>query len=321
MVRPIAWPLASAASPIPSGHADGADSAIRHVSDTAWWVASFRAQEGHRADAAFADPLASILAGERGRAMARSIPRAAMVEWSMIIRTSAIDRLVNEALIAGVDTVLNLGAGLDTRPYRMNLPAFLRWIEVDFANIIDMKNAKLVECQPVCELERVAADLLDRPSWNTILARYGTTSKNMLVITEGVLTYLSVHHAATLARELHATPAVRFWIQDFDNAGPRRLPRGWGEKLSAAPFLFKVKDWFAFFEAYGWRSSRVITSVEESQRLKRPYPLDFPFGFVLRMLPKEMSQKILSLSGAVLMQPAAPPSSSGGGDRNGTARP
>jgi methyltransferase (TIGR00027 family) len=278
------------------------------VSDTALWVASFRAQEGQRADAAFTDPLVSTLVGERGRAIAHSIPRAAMVEWAMIIRTSAIDRLINEALIAGIDTVLNLGAGLDTRPYRMDLPASLRWVELDFPNIVELKNSKLVEHQPVCKLERVGIDLLDRSSRNKILARYGAASKKTLVITEGVLTYFSIPDAATLASDLHATPSICLWIQDFDNAGQRRLPRGWEAKLKAAPFLFKVKNWFEFFEKYGWRPSQVITHFEESLRVNRPYPLDFPFGLILRALPKSMSQKILSSSGAVLMQSIAPPS-------------
>lgn len=279
-----------------------ADSVIRHVSDTALWVATFRAKEGQRADAAFDDRLASILAGERGRAIARALPRALMVEWGVIIRTSAIDRLINQALIAGVDTVLNLGAGLDTRPYRMKLPPTLRWVEVDFPHIIELKNAMLVEHQAVCMLERVGLDLLDRPSRLELLARYGTTSERSLVITEGVLAYFYVHEVAALAGDLHSTPSVRFWIQDFDNAGPRRLPQRWAAKLNAAPIVFKVKDWFGFFETYGWQSLSVITSLEESQRINRPYPLDFPFGLMLRALPKVMRQKIHGLSGAVLMQ-------------------
>ncbi|MHB8477063.1 MAG: class I SAM-dependent methyltransferase [Steroidobacteraceae bacterium] len=285
-----------------------ADSAIRHVSDTALWVATLRAQEGRRADAAFDDPLASILAGERGRAIARSFSRATMVRWGMIVRTSAIDRLINEALMAGVDTVLNLGAGLDTRPYRMQLPAALRWVEVDFPDLVESKNAALVEHQPVCALERVGMDLLERPSRHELLARYGATSKNTLVITEGLLSYFSAHEVATLASELHAAPSIRFWIQDFDNAGQRRLPRGWAAKLQAAPILFKVNNWFEFFEQYGWRSSQVITSFEESQRINRPYPIDFPFGLLLRALPEAMRQKIQSLTGAVLMQSIAGPS-------------
>jgi len=309
-VRPIRrWRQAASSSAAQSTRSRVADSAIRHVSDTALWVATFRAQEGQRADAAFDDRLASILVGERGRAIARAIPRSVMVEWGTIIRTSAIDRLINEALSAGVDTVLNLGAGLDTRPYRMKLPASLRWVELDFPNIVELKNASLVEHQPVCALDRVGMDLLDRPSRNKLLARYGATSKNTLVITEGVLSYFSIPEVATLATELQAAPSIRFWIQDFDNAGQRRLPRGWAAKLKEAPILFKVNNWFEFFEKYGWRSSHVITSLEESQRINRPYPLDFPFGLMLRALPKAMREKIQSLSGAVLMQSIAGSSS------------
>jgi methyltransferase (TIGR00027 family) len=284
------------------------ESSVTHVTDTAFWVAHFRTKESQRAAPAFHDPLASILCGNRGLQIARSIPRASMVEWGTVVRTSAIDRLIYEALKSGIDTVLNLGAGLDTRPYRMKLPATLRWIEMDFPNIVELKNSKLVEYEPVCELERVGVDLLDHRSRNTLLAGYGTTSKNTLVITEGVLSYFSVHDAATLAHELAAIPSMRFWIQDFDNAGQRRLPRGWEAKLKAAPFLFKVKDWFRFFEKYGWQPREVITSLEESQRINRPYPLDFPFGLILGALPKAMSQKILNSSGAVLMQGIAPSS-------------
>jgi methyltransferase (TIGR00027 family) len=278
------------------------ESSVTHVTDTAFWVAHFRAKESQRAAPAFHDPLASLLCGNRGLQIARSIPRASMVEWGTVVRTSAMDRLIYEALQSGVDTVLNLGAGLDTRPYRMKLPATLRWIEMDFPDIVELKKSKLVEYKPACELERVGVDLLDRRSRNTLLAGYGTTSKNTLVITEGVLSYFSVHDAATLAQELAAIPSMRFWIQDFDNAGQRRLPRGWEAKLKAAPFLFKVKDWFRFFEKYGWQPRQVITGLEESQRINRPYPVDFPFGLILRALPKAMSQKILSSSGVVLMQ-------------------
>jgi O-methyltransferase involved in polyketide biosynthesis len=184
----------------------------------------------------------------------------------------------------------------------MKLPATLRWVELDFPNIVELKNATLAEHDSVCALERVGMDLLDRPSLHKLLARYGGTSKNALVITEGVLSYLSVHEVATLASELHATPSIRYWIQDFDNAGQRRLPRGWAAKLKAAPILFKVNDWFGFFENYGWRSSRVITSLEESQRINRPYPIDFPFGLMLRALPVAVRHKLQSLTGAVLMQ-------------------
>jgi O-methyltransferase involved in polyketide biosynthesis len=43
---------------------------LKDVSDTALWVAVFRAEESQRPDALFKDPYASMLTGERGRHIA-----------------------------------------------------------------------------------------------------------------------------------------------------------------------------------------------------------------------------------------------------------
>lgn len=142
------------------------------------------------------------------------------------------------------------------------------------------------------------------PCW---LGEPRVTPRNMLVITEGFLSHFAINEVAALAGELLATPSISAWVQDFDNAGQRQLPVGWRSKLKAAPFLFDVKDWFGFFERYGWRSSHTITSLKESRQLNRPYPFDFPYGLLLRVIPTAVSQKILSLSGAVLMQRAVRP--------------
>ena len=275
---------------------------IANVADTALWMASVRGNEGSRADAVFHDPLASMLAGERGRRIAGAFSRPGMVAWGLVARTSAIDRLIHESLTAGVDTVINLGAGLDTRPYRMSLPSHIRWIEVDAPAIVDAKTAGLRGYEPVCRLERIGMDLLDRPSRNDLFARCAAAPNSTLVITEGVISYLSNDDAAQLSSDLFASAAIRFWIQDFDNAGKRRLPRGWEKNLQAAPFLFEVEDWFDFFKKSGWRTRKIITNVEQSRHIKRPYPIDFPFGLILRALPAQMREKILGLSGAVLWE-------------------
>ena len=52
-------------------------SPISNVSDTARWVAVYRARESARPDALFHDPYAELLAGERGRAIAAFMPRQA----------------------------------------------------------------------------------------------------------------------------------------------------------------------------------------------------------------------------------------------------
>ena len=112
-------------------------SPIKDVADTAYWVAHHRALESERHDALFHDPFAAKLAGEQGREMSQKVPMSRFVAWTVALRTRIIDDYVTSGIAAGVDTVLNLGAGLDARPYRMSLPPALRWIEADFARIIE----------------------------------------------------------------------------------------------------------------------------------------------------------------------------------------
>jgi methyltransferase (TIGR00027 family) len=282
------------------------DAAITHVTDTALWVAACRATEAEKVDASIQDPLATVLAGERGRKIARSIPRSASVAWGVIVRTSAIDRLIDEAVEAGIDTVLNLGAGLDTRPYRMNLPAHLRWLEIDFPKLVELKNARLLGHKAVCTVERIGLDLSDRSSRKELFAQIGAASRSTLVIAEGVIPYFSNDDVASLARDVSSIASFRRWILDFDNAGKRRMPRGWARKLQAAPFLFSVDDWFEFFKQAGWRPRKVISSAEESERLNRPYPFPFPWGLIMRALP-EVRRRVLTVSGAVSMEKIATP--------------
>ena len=276
--------------------------AVTDVTDTALWVAALRAKEAERVDAIFQDPLALMLAGERGEKIARSIAHRALMAWAIVIRTSAIDRLINEAIQMGVDTVINLGAGLDTRPYRMNLPPRIRWIEIDFPKLIDFKNAALVGYSPICKVERIGMNLLERAARQELFRAYGANTGNTLLIAEGVIPYFSNGDAAVLARDLSTIPSFRHWILDFDNAGSRSMPKGWAKHLRAAPFLFQVGDWFHFFEECAWHPHKVITSAEESERLERPYPFTFPQGLVMRTLPREVSRRILSVSGAVLLR-------------------
>jgi methyltransferase (TIGR00027 family) len=259
---------------------------IEHVSDTALWVASHRAAESARPDALFHDRLAGVLAGERGREIAQSMPGGEIMAWVMAVRTVAIDQFVLNAIRLGADTVLNIGAGLDTRPYRMELPASLRWIEVDFPSMIEYKTERLRDQQPVCRLEHVALDLTDAEARRTFLKRIGQESGCVAVLTEGVLPYLTKEAVGELADEIHAIPQLRYWIQDYYKRGNVRqsMPLPWREKLRAAPMRFDVDDWFTFFAAHGWRVKEHVTMMEQARRVGRRFPFVFPSS--LRMILK-----------------------------------
>src|SRR5205823_7848597 len=92
---------------------------IEHISDTAKWVAYYRAMETDRPDAIFSDPFARRLAGLRGEEIVDQVKRGRSMAWAMIVRTQAFDEIIMQCIDdRGADVVLNVAAGLDARPWR-----------------------------------------------------------------------------------------------------------------------------------------------------------------------------------------------------------
>ena len=135
---------------------------VHTIADTALWVAIFRADESERPDAVFHDPFARRLAGKRGEKIADKIEFSRKNSWSFVARTYLFDEIIIQHVKDGFDTIINLAAGLDTRPYRLSLPATLTWIEVDLPEIMIYKQAILGNKKPGCQLESITLDLSDR---------------------------------------------------------------------------------------------------------------------------------------------------------------
>jgi methyltransferase (TIGR00027 family) len=248
---------------------------IENVSDTALWVAVYRATETLRPDALFHDPLAERLAGSRGAAIARRASGGKMIEWSVVIRTYIIDRFIRQLLEKGVDTVVNLGAGLDTRPYRMNIPSHIRWIEADYPNMVDYKDSRLSSEQPACNLERVRLDLADLPSRRTFLDDLSAASQNILVLTEGVIPYLTPEQVSSLATDLRQRKGIQYWIVDYQSSQLQKYSARSRSRRQTknAPLQFVVADWFGFFERLQWHTQDIQYLAEVSHQLGRTVPL------------------------------------------------
>jgi len=289
-----------------------ADTLIRDVSDTAFWVAHHRAAESSRPDALFHDPLASRLAGERGAKIAAGMPRNAMLAWSVALRTCIIDAFIEEAVAAGVDAVLNLGAGLDARPYRMQLPASLVWVEADHPQIIDYKEQVLRDERPRAQLSRVAIDLADDAARRALLSAFAAKATRALVLTEGVVPYLRQEEAAALADDLRRLPSVKYWVAEFfspEVLAARRRQTALQDQLQNAPFRFQPDDWFAFFASHGWRSAEARNFSDEGEARGRPLELTDEMRAALANLKADPAQatepkKTLSV-GYALFEPAA----------------
>lgn len=250
------------------------DNIVRNISDTARWVAVYRAQENDREDALFRDPFARRLAGERGEQIAESMRDGDRngPDWSWTMRTYLMDLFLAAGIREGVDLVINLAAGLDTRPYRMDLPESLTWIEVDLPEILTYKEQILAAERPVCRLERVRLDLSQTNGRREVFEEWGARAKKALILTEGLLIYLTTEEVAALGRDLAGPPSFRHWIIDLVSPGLlRMLQKNWGKKLSdaGAPLKFGPPEGPEFFVGCGWKPVEVRSMLHAAARANR----------------------------------------------------
>jgi len=259
------------------------ESSIRNISDTARWVAVYRATEAERPDALFRDPLASRLAGDRGRDIAASMPRSwRRNPWPLVMRTKAVDDLVMDAIGEGADRVVNLAAGLDARPYRLPLSAALTWVEADLPGMIEEKERALRHETPRCVLIREGVDLADPTSRAAFLDRAVEGARNVVVITEGLLLYLDDATVRDLAADLLARAPIRTWVLDLTSpAILKMLRKRLATLLSAdAEMRFAPDNGVAFFAPLGWKAYGVRSTFRDAYRTGRLPLMLRPFGLI-----------------------------------------
>jgi methyltransferase (TIGR00027 family) len=226
--------------------------------------------------------------------------------WAMIVRTAVFDEVILERVRnGGVDTVLNLAAGLDARPWRLPLPPTLRWIDVDLPGILNHKTELLKDEKPKCRYDAVHLDLQDVAKRQALFAQIDSESSRVLVISEGLLVYLSEADVGALARDLHAARHFQWWV--FDIASPRLLEmmqKMWGKNVNAgnAPFRFAPADSTKFFEQFGWGELEFHSQMEDARRLKREMSMMWLWRLLGSLRSKAVRDEFKRFSGTVLME-------------------
>ena len=267
-------------------------SEISHISDTALMVAACRADETALEDAFVRDPFAARLAGERGPAILNSMPHAAILRIGIAIRTRFVDELLLEALeMHPIKTVLSVGCGLDTRPWRLRLSPTLRWIEIDFGDVLDYKDRLMSGDTPNCRRERLEVDVNDPAQRRTMFEAAGPTPA--LLITEGLLLYLPAATVEAMAAESWKHSGVAHWISDVTtSAFSQTLGRGADTmqpiRHVQAPDCLKGEQILEVLQRHGWTTSAMRSYIKDVEfvraRLRRmmggsaPPPLPYPPG-------------------------------------------
>ncbi|HEX5828945.1 MAG TPA: SAM-dependent methyltransferase [Candidatus Limnocylindrales bacterium] len=238
---------------------DGETGPASGVTRTAAWAAAVRAHETQRKDALYRDPWAAALAGHEGEAWLAARTDAAVLP--MVLRTRYFDDWLERAVADGIDQVVLLAAGLDTRAFRLDWPAGARCFEVDRAVVLDHKAAVLDAARATARCRRtvVAADLAGE--WAEPLHSAGLdASRPSAWLAEGLLFYLP---PAVIDRVLRAVgelapPGSRL---GFDIVNAAVLTSSWTkhwvemQEAEGAPWLGTMEDPVGSLARLGWRAS------------------------------------------------------------------
>jgi methyltransferase (TIGR00027 family) len=230
-------------------------------------------------------PLRALVAATRVAPIRRLMIRGSEFTgpglWvNMACRKHFIDDKLAEALDT-IDAVVILGAGFDTRPYRLTRRLRIPVFEVDLPVNIARK-AKAVRRalgDPPLSVRLVALDF-ERDDLLTALAEHGYhTDYRAFFICEGVTQYLTEDGVRrTLAGLRAAAPGSRFvftyvrrdFIDGTNLYGTRTLYRNTRERQQLWQFGLQPDEVAGFIGEYGWRLLEQAGPDEFVQRYVEP---------------------------------------------------
>ncbi|MDJ0903974.1 MAG: SAM-dependent methyltransferase [Xenococcus sp. MO_188.B8] len=179
------------------------------VCRTAVVMAAKRAIESERTDRLFKDPFAAKLVGYEEMQSLRNEwekqdgkdPKSMTLRIQFVaVRTKFFDDFLI-SVIPEVSQIVILGAGYDTRAYRLPFPPEICIYEIDLPEIMSRKEAILEDIPSKCHRHAIAADL--QKPWGHLLKNQGYKSKEPTVwLMEGLLMYLDEKDIHTLLQTI-----------------------------------------------------------------------------------------------------------------------
>lgn len=231
------------------------------VTGTALWIAAARARESARPDALFRDPWAADLAGKAGRDRLAASERASGRENPFLpVRTRFFDDLLTAATWA--EQIVLLGAGMDTRAYRLDLRTDAVVFELDDPSVFAAKGVVLDAVTPRCERREVHANLAGE--WVPALLDAGfDPDRGTVWLAEGLLFYLTeaavgslLHTCAQVCRARALVAADIFGTGLLDLPGMRPLVDQRRRSGTALPFCTDQPE--ELLRAHGWRPDNLV---------------------------------------------------------------
>jgi methyltransferase (TIGR00027 family) len=268
------------------------DSVERSLLLSARMVAANRALETTRPHPLYRDPLAHVLAGNEGWAVWEGLRRSSWPGYwhgpdpYLTISIRFFDDSLTEAVRkAAIDQVVIVGAGMDTRAFRIEWPSNLQFYEVDIAEMFEHKEPVLhrLAAQPTCQRHTIVTNASG--SLKRALRRAGFDPARKAAFLVERIQYLQPEHAERTLREISALASEGSWIgfgavtnatlcSIFIQPFLRKL-----ESVGLPPWTFGVdypEEWLA---PHGWKATSVVAGSPDANYGRWPY------GYIPRETP------------------------------------
>jgi methyltransferase (TIGR00027 family) len=240
--------------------------ALDPLARTALWTASMRAREHAREDRLFEEPLAGLLATEEGPRIMRGFEgevQRGVEDPALAVRTRFFDEAITDAAHDhGIQQMVFVAAGMDTRSYRLPWPQAVTVFELDRRALLELKAELLAgavpDVEPMCTVRSIAVDLIG--DWTTPLLASGFRSlEPTLWLVEGLLYFLSADERDGLLKEITSLSAPGSWLlADYVRQASLDGPgmHAWRVKMAASghPWRSGCDDAEALLGAQGWRA-------------------------------------------------------------------
>lgn len=233
------------------------------VATTGLYTAIMRARESARPDRLFSDPFAEVLAGSQGQDLLAWMDKQSPGSSQnpvIAIRTrffdDALERILGES---GVDQLVFLAAGLDTRAFRLPLRPDLVLFELDRSEVLALKAARLepLDAAPGCRRIPIPADLTG--DWSAALQGGGFDPRRRSAwLVEGLLQYITEAQVHQMLGTLSGLTAPGSWLlTDLVSRSFFTSPQlaGFLAMMAAngSPWHFGTDDPEGLFAGHGWQ--------------------------------------------------------------------
>jgi O-methyltransferase involved in polyketide biosynthesis len=164
------------------------------IEETLYLTLCGRALDNHLPRPILADPMAEELVGELGYDCGRFRLSASPI-LNIALRAKKLDEVAQQFIVRHPDAVgLDLGAGLDTRVFRIDPPSTVDWYDVDFPEVVTARQELLPDR---ANAHVIGADLAD-PGWLDAIPG----DRPAVVVADGLLAFLAQDDMIALLNRL-----------------------------------------------------------------------------------------------------------------------